>query len=80
MRRFRMVGSRMRVYWLDADGRVIEPQSPSGGMPISQAYPWSEGFPLQPVGGNVALGHPESIPYPHIFNLVLNLQDADSGA
>ena len=76
---FRMVATKMRVYWLDADGLIVEPLSKEGNVRFRKTVNGKKLFQLASVSGDVALGHPEFIPYPHTFNLVLNLKSADSG-
>ena len=76
---FRMVGTQLRVYWLDADGLVVEPLSTAGTIRFRKSIRGKKLFQLRPVSGDVALGHPQFIPYPHTFNPVLNLKDAETG-
>ena len=35
---FRMVGTQLRVYWLDADGLVVEPLSTAGTIRFRKAF------------------------------------------
>ena len=58
---FRMVGTQLRLYWLDADGLVVEPQSSAATIRFRKSIRGKKLFPLKPVSGDVALGHPASI-------------------
>lgn len=76
---FRMVGTKMRVYWIDADGLIVEPLSTAGNIRFRKSIGGKKLYQLSPVGGDAALGHPQLIPYPHTFNLVLNIKDPETG-
>ncbi|MGB0415935.1 MAG: hypothetical protein ACPGKS_03730 [Coraliomargarita sp.] len=76
---FRMVGTKMRLYWIDGDGLVVEPPSKAGNVRFRKSVNGKKLYDLKPVDGGSGLGHPQYIPYPHTFNLVLNVKDPESG-
>ena len=76
---FRMVGTKMRVYWIDADGLIIEPLSIEGNVRFRKTVSGKKLFQLSLVSNDAGLGHPNFIPYPHTFNLVLNVKDSKNG-
>ncbi len=77
---FRFVNGRMRVYFFDEDRLVIEPSSTTGSVRFHKTVAGKKFYALSPIDGDVGLGNYEFIPYPHTYNLVLNLKDPDSGA
>lgn len=76
---FRFVGARMRVYFFDEDRLVIEPTTTAGNVRFNKTVRGKKLYTLTPIQGDVGLGNLEFIPYPHTFNLVLNLRDPESG-
>ncbi|WP_041745111.1 hypothetical protein [Coraliomargarita akajimensis] len=76
---FRMVATKMRVYWMDADGLIIEPPAKTGNVRFNKTQSGKKFYELVPVSGDAGLGSYEVIRFPHTFNLVLNVKDAESG-
>lgn len=76
---FRFVKSHMRVYFFDEDRLVIEPTSASGNVRFNKTVSGKKFYVLSPLKGDVGLGNAEFIPYPHTYNLVLNLKDSENG-
>jgi len=73
---FRLVGNKPKVYWIDEDGLIAEPEAKSGSLRI-----WGAGFDGRPyynfesIDDGVGLGSEKILPPPHIFNAVLVLED-----
>lgn len=72
---FRIVGNKIRIYWLDenklimkppATGAIVRIPNISGG---GRVYNYAE-----PLSEDVGLGSPAFIPPPHIFNVILTIQ------
>lgn len=76
---FRIINNRMRVYWLDVDGLIVEPQAKSGNVRFvaSVRGPIYYGMALlEGEDGLGSLGGP--VWQPHRFTVILNLEKADS--
>lgn len=76
---FRMVGTKIRVYWIDAEGLVMEPKGSSGNVRFNKTQSGRKFYQLAPIAGEAGLGSPEVIRFPHTFNLVLNVKDGETG-
>ncbi len=77
---FRIVANKMRVYWIDADGLIAEPESIAGnarlnGKPKIRSY-----YNLQPISAAAGLGGEGIVRPPHFFNVVLYLKQSEDGA
>jgi hypothetical protein len=77
---FRIVGNKVRIYWIDADGLIAEPQSSAGtvrfmGSVRGQAY-----HRVALLSDDAGLGAPGLVLTPHIFNVILNLEQAEGEA
>ena len=75
---FRIVGNRMRVYWIDENGLIAEPESVGGsvrlkGQPKIRTY-----FALSPIAGDAGLGGTGIVKPPHLFTVFISLKQADS--
>jgi hypothetical protein len=72
---FRLVKNKVRVYWVDVDGLIVEPQSTGGSLRFrgSVRGPAYHGLALQ--SNEAALGSTSGLVLaPHIFNVILNLK------
>lgn len=76
---FRFLGNRMRVYWVDADGLIVEPRAAAGNVrflaSVRGPIYFSMGS-LEDEDGLGSLGGP--VYAPHLFTVILSLEKADS--
>lgn len=77
---FRIVGNKLRVYWIDEDGLIAEPEASIGTVrfttsTISRGRPFYE---LTVLPGGAGLGAGDNIQPPHIFNVILGLGDPEA--
>lgn len=78
---FRIVSNKVRIYWVDADDLIVEPQSKGGSLRFrgSVRGPAYHGLALQ--SNEAALGSASGLVLtPHIFNVILNLKPLDGDA
>ncbi|CAA6692934.1 MULTISPECIES: hypothetical protein [unclassified Lentimonas] len=75
---FRIVGNRMRVYWIDENGLIAEPESTGGSVRLKGQPKIRDFFGLSPVSGDAGLGSAGIVKPPHLFTVYLSLEQADS--
>ncbi len=75
---FRIVNTQMRVYWIDADGLIAEPEAKAGNVRFTGTVRGRAYYGLERISGDVGIGSPAVIPAPHIFNIILTLEDGDN--
>lgn len=75
---FRIVANQIRVYWIDADGRLVEPRAAGGTVRLRGSVRGRDFFRLVRVSDDVALGSPGVVLPPHIFFVVLNLERVEA--
>ncbi len=73
---FRIVNNQMRVYWIDSDGLIAEPEAVSGNVRFTTASSGRTFYGLTPLSGDFGMGSPANLPPPHIFNLILTLDNS----
>lgn len=74
---FRIVGNRMRVYWIDENGLIAEPESTSGSVRLKGKPKIRSYFALAPIGGDAGLGSEGIVKPPHLFTVFLSLKQAE---
>ncbi|MGJ8639514.1 MAG: hypothetical protein ACSHYA_08980 [Opitutaceae bacterium] len=71
---FRVVSNQMRVYWIDENGLIAEPEATAGNVRFTSSVRGRNFYGLTTVGGDAGIGASGIIPAPHIFNLILTLE------
>ena len=77
---FRFVNGRMRVYWVDEDGLVVEPESRAGSVRFRGSVRGRSYHRLKQLPDEAALGAPYRVPAPRSRNVLLYLEGADGGS
>ena len=75
---FRIVDNRIRVYWIDENGLIAEPESTGGSVRLKGQPKIRDYFALSPVGGDAGLGSAGIVKPPHLFTVFLSLKQAES--
>ena len=75
---FRIVGDQMRVYWIDENGLIAEPESGGGSVRLKGKPKIRTYFALSPVAGDAGIGGTGIVKPPHLFTVFLSLKHADS--
>jgi hypothetical protein len=75
---FRIVNNKMRVYWIDADGLIAEPDASGGSIRFTSNVNTRTFHGLVRLSGEAGLGSLGIVPPPHTFNLVLTLKNIDT--
>jgi hypothetical protein len=75
---FRIVSNRMRVYWIDEDGLIAEPEATAGNVRFTVRSKQRDFYNLSPLPGDVGLGSAGFVRLPHLFNMVLFLKNGES--
>lgn len=78
---FRIVNDRMRLYWIDEDGLIMEPELPEISLRFDErsirdttrAY-----HRLKRLPDDTALGSPYALPVPHRYYITLLIKSPDS--
>ena len=76
---FRIVANKMRVYWIDADGLIAEPESTAGNVRLKGKPKIRSYFGLNSTGVGAGLGGEGFVKPPHYFNVVLYLEQSEGG-
>ena len=72
---FRLVNNKVRVYWVDADGLIVEPQSKQGSLRFRGSVRGASYHGLVPMTDQAGLASASGLVLtPHIFNVILNLE------
>jgi hypothetical protein len=72
---FRLVNNKARLYWVDADDLVVEPQSTGGSLRFRGSVRGAAYHALTAQSNEAALGSTSGLVLsPHIFNVILNLK------
>lgn len=74
---FRVVNNKMRVYWIDSDGLIAEPDASGGSVRFTSDVNSRTFHGLVKLSGEAGLGSLGLVPPPHTFNLVLTLRNID---
>lgn len=75
---FRMLDNRMHVYWVDADGLIVEPQAASGNVRLIASVRGPFYFGLVSLDDQAGLGSIGGPVFkPHRFNVILSLNEPD---
>lgn len=75
---FRIVDNQMRIYWIDADGLIAEPEAKVASVRFVTPVTFRPYHQLTALQGEAGLGAPMIIPAPHAFNLILNLENPEN--
>lgn len=76
---FRIVDNRLRVYWIDADGLIAEPEHAKASVRFTGSFRGRAYHGLTTLPSGVGLGSAGIIPPPHIFNVILVFPPVDDG-
>jgi hypothetical protein len=68
---FRIVDSQIRLYWIDEDGLIAEPDLATAIVRFTGSVRGRSYFQIQPLSGDIGLGSSYRLPQPHIYNVVL---------
>ena len=74
---FRIVNNKIRIYWIDADGLVAEPQSAGGTVRFKGSVRRQMFHHVARLSDDAGLGSPGLVLKPHLFNVILNLEQAE---
>ena len=75
---YRIVNNKMRVYWIDEDGLIAEPEATGGNVRFRGQPKIRDFYGLIPLRGDVGLGSEGIGRPPHLFNVVLYLTTGES--
>lgn len=73
---FRIVDNKMRVYWIDVNGLIAEPEAKIGNIRFTGNVRGRAYYGLTAISGDAGIGSPAVLPAPHIFNIILTLENA----
>lgn len=76
---FRIVDNLLRVYWIDADGLIAEPEHTIGSVRFSGSYRGRPYHGLTTLPSGSGLGAPGVMPPPHIYNVIVAFPPVDDG-
>jgi ATP-dependent Clp protease protease subunit len=75
---FRIVGNKIRIYWIDADGLIAEPETAAGSVRFTGSVRGRPYHRVELLSDDAGLGAKGIIPPPHIYNVILTLEKPDS--
>ena len=75
---FRIVNNRMRVYWIDENGLIAEPESTGGSVRLKGKPKIRDFFALAPIAGDAGVGSTGIVKPPHLFTVFLSLKEPES--
>ncbi|MEM8867497.1 MAG: hypothetical protein AAGC73_04445 [Verrucomicrobiota bacterium] len=76
---FRIVQGKVEVFWIDSDGLVVEPESKKGSVRFTGSVRGRSFFTLRMnPNGSGLVGGPGNVLTPHIFNVILAMEEAES--
>lgn len=78
---FRIVENQMRLYWIDDDGLIMEPEVPAVSVRFDERdlRETTRSFHrLQRLSGDTALGSPYILPVPHRYFITVLLRSPNS--
>lgn len=73
----RFVDNKMRVYWIDDDGFVTEPDADGVSVRFDRVLRGRDFHRLKPLNDEAGYGTTYLVPKPHIYNGVLVLNSSD---
>lgn len=73
---FRIVDNKIRLYWLDANGLIAEPKASAGNIRVKGKPKIRSFYALAPLAGEAGLGSEAIVRLPHLFNVILYLNNA----
>lgn len=76
----RFIENKIRIYWIDEDGLIAEPEAHEGNIRFKGSVRGKPFNGLSLLNNEPALGAAGLITAPHIFNVILNLKSLESGA
>ncbi len=74
---FRVVGNKIRVYWIDADGLIAEPEAQVASVRLRGSIRGPAFQQLELLADDAGLGAPRIIGPPHIFNVILTIENPE---
>ena len=72
---FRIVDNKIRIYWLDVNKLIMEPAAATASVRFTGSVKGRSFHQAVSLQGDVGLGSPAIMPPPHIYNVILALQD-----
>jgi len=78
---FRIIDNKMRLYWLDEEGLVMEPEVPAVSLRFDERSirdTVRSFHRLKPVPGDTALGTSYNLSVPHRYYITLLIKPSDS--
>lgn len=76
---FRIVANQIRVYWIDEDGLIAEPEAVSGNVRLKGKPKIRSYFGLKSMEADAGLGGEGIVKPPHYFNVTLYLESSEGG-
>ena len=74
---FRIVGNKLRVYWIDTDGLIAEPEAAVGTVRFTGSVRGRPYHRLNKLSVDAGLGAAGVVPPPHIFNVTLVIENPE---
>lgn len=74
---FRFVDNKMRLYWLDEDGLVMEPEFEAATVRFTRVLRGRDFHRVKLLSDEAALGTTYNVPPPHIYRVVLVLDGSN---
>lgn len=71
---FRIVRNKLRIYWIDADGLIAEPETTEAIVRFRGSVKGRPYHKLSKLSGDAGLGSPGIMSPPHLYNVSLNLK------
>ncbi|MEM1222216.1 MAG: hypothetical protein AAGH40_05590 [Verrucomicrobiota bacterium] len=76
---FRIVDNKIRIYWIDSNGLIAEPESAKGSVRFRGSVRGRSFFSLKLADeGSGLIGIPGSVLAPHIYNINMFLEESES--
>ena len=74
---FRIVNNKIRIYWIDAAGLIVEPQAAGGTVRLRGSVRGRDFHRVARLSEDAGLGSPALVLPPHAFFVVLNVERAE---
>jgi hypothetical protein len=74
----RIVGNKLRLYWIDADGLIAEPEASVATVRLTGSVRGRPYHRLNRLSDDAGLGAPGFLPPPHLFNVILVIENPES--
>ncbi|WP_269526379.1 hypothetical protein [Coraliomargarita parva] len=76
---FRFEENQIRLYWIDEYGTIAEPEATEANVRFMGSVRGRPYHSLTTLGGGAGLGAPAIMVPPHIYNIILNVKNPETG-